>query len=70
IKAIKEFASMIPTGEIAPPSGGVFKNILIIGIGGSALGPQLINDALRIGGSGDFEKILRDKLTRKGIVAK
>ena len=46
IKAIKEFASMIPTGEIAPPSGGVFKNILIIGIGGSALGPQLIDDAL------------------------
>ncbi|MDB4801583.1 glucose-6-phosphate isomerase, partial [Akkermansiaceae bacterium] len=46
IKAIKGFASMIPTGEIAPPSGGVFKNILIIGIGGSALGPQLINDAL------------------------
>ena len=46
IEAIKEFASMIPTGEIAPPSGGVFKNILIIGIGGSALGPQLINDAL------------------------
>jgi glucose-6-phosphate isomerase len=46
ITAIKEFASMIPTGEIAPPSGGVFKKILIIGIGGSALGPQLINDAL------------------------
>ncbi|MDB4265336.1 glucose-6-phosphate isomerase [bacterium] len=46
IAAIKEFASMIPTGEIAPPSGGVFKNILIIGIGGSALGPQFINDAL------------------------
>ena len=46
IKTIKEFASMIPTGEIAPPSGGVFKNILIIGIGGSALGPQLINAAL------------------------
>ena len=46
LKAIKEFASMIPTGEVAPPTGGVFKNILIIGIGGSALGPQLINDAL------------------------
>jgi glucose-6-phosphate isomerase len=46
IAAIKQFASMIPTGEIAPPSGGTFKNILIIGIGGSALGPQLINDAL------------------------
>ncbi len=37
IAAIKEFASMIPTGEIAPPSGGVFKNILIIGIGGACL---------------------------------
>lgn len=46
IKAIKQFASMIPTGEVAPPSGGTFKNILIIGIGGSALGPQLINGAL------------------------
>ena len=46
IAAIQEFASMIPTGEIAPPSGGTFKKILIIGIGGSALGPQLINDAL------------------------
>lgn len=52
IKAIKEFASMIPTGEIAPPSGGLFKNLLIIGIGGSALGPQLINDAL-----GQLDKI-------------
>lgn len=46
LKTIKEFASMIPTGEVAPPSGGVFKYILIIGIGGSALGPQLIDDAL------------------------
>ncbi len=46
LTAIKEFASKIPTGEIAPPSGGVFTNLLIIGIGGSALGPQLIYEAL------------------------
>ena len=46
LKALKEFARKIHTGQIAPPSGGTFENLLIIGIGGSALGPQLINDAL------------------------
>jgi len=46
IVALKAFASKVHSGEIAPPSGGLFKNLLIIGIGGSALGPQLINDAL------------------------
>ncbi|MDA7888688.1 glucose-6-phosphate isomerase [Akkermansiaceae bacterium] len=46
IAALKDFASKVHSGEIAPPNGGLFKNILIIGIGGSALGPQLINDSL------------------------
>ena len=46
LDAIKKFAAQVATGEVAPPSGGVFKNMLIIGIGGSALGPQLIDDAL------------------------
>ncbi len=46
IEAIKQFASMIHSGEISPPSGGKFQNLLIVGIGGSALGPQLIYDAL------------------------
>lgn len=46
LAALKSFAKKIHTGQITPPSGGVFRNILVIGIGGSALGPQLINDAL------------------------
>ena len=46
IAALKTFATKVHSGEIAPPKGGLFKNILIIGIGGSALGPQLINEAL------------------------
>ena len=46
IVALKAFAAKVHSGEVAPPQGGLFKNILIIGIGGSALGPQLINDAL------------------------
>ena len=46
IVALKAFAAKVHSGEVAPPQGGLFKNILIIGIGGSALGPQLINEAL------------------------
>ncbi|GAA5493930.1 glucose-6-phosphate isomerase [Rubritalea squalenifaciens DSM 18772] len=46
LKALKEFADKVHNGDIAPPSGGRFENLLIIGIGGSALGPQLVYDAL------------------------
>lgn len=43
----RAFASAIHSGEIAPPAGGVFSKLLVIGIGGSALGPQFLYDALR-----------------------
>ncbi len=46
---IKAFAARIHTGEVHPPveeGKERFKNLLIVGIGGSALGPQLIDDAL------------------------
>ncbi len=46
VKALKEFAEQVHTGRVAPPSGGPFRRILLIGIGGSALGPQFIDDAL------------------------
>ncbi|MFO1487343.1 MAG: glucose-6-phosphate isomerase [Verrucomicrobiota bacterium] len=45
LKAIKQFAAQIHSGEIAG-SGGAFKNLLLIGIGGSALGPQFVSHAL------------------------
>jgi glucose-6-phosphate isomerase len=45
LAAIKEFAAKVHSGEIAGPKGK-FKNLLVIGIGGSALGPQLVNHAL------------------------
>ncbi|MDA0766777.1 MAG: glucose-6-phosphate isomerase [Verrucomicrobia bacterium] len=44
--ALKAFASKVHSGEIATPSGEKFDTLLIIGIGGSALGPQLIYDAV------------------------
>jgi glucose-6-phosphate isomerase len=43
---IKQFAADVHAGKIAPENGGKFKHVLLVGIGGSALGPQFINDAL------------------------
>lgn len=45
LKRINAFAKAIHAGKIKG-SGGKFKNILIIGIGGSALGPQFVSNAL------------------------
>jgi len=46
LERIQEFAKGVHEGEIAPPGGGRFTDLLVIGIGGSALGPQLAADAL------------------------
>ncbi len=45
-KRIKSFAAEVHAGKIAPEKGERFKHVLLVGIGGSALGPQFINDAL------------------------
>jgi glucose-6-phosphate isomerase len=46
IKASKEFAAQVHRGAVKTQRGGKFARILVIGIGGSALGPQLVADAL------------------------
>lgn len=51
VAKVKAFAEGVHSGRIAPESGGRFTNLLLIGIGGSALGPQLVADAL--GGTSD-----------------
>ncbi|PZR75114.1 MAG: glucose-6-phosphate isomerase [Chthoniobacterales bacterium] len=43
---IKAFAAEVHAGKIAPQKGERFKHVLLIGIGGSALGPQFIADVL------------------------
>ncbi len=45
LAAIKAFTAKVHAGAIAGPKGK-FKNLLVIGIGGSALGPQFVNHAL------------------------
>lgn len=43
---VKQIAADVHAGRLAPPSGGRFERVLVVGIGGSALGPQLAADAL------------------------
>jgi len=43
---IKQFAADIHSGKIRSESGLLFTELLVIGIGGSALGPQFVRDAL------------------------
>ena len=46
VQAIKDFAFAVHAGKIVPRKYALFSRILIIGIGGSALGPQFIASAL------------------------
>ncbi len=48
---VLEFAGAVRRGEVRPEKAERFERLLVIGIGGSALGPQLVADAL--GGPGD-----------------
>jgi glucose-6-phosphate isomerase len=50
-RRIKTFAADIHAGKITAENGEPFKHVLLIGIGGSALGPQFVSDAL--GSSGN-----------------
>lgn len=44
--ALKAFAADVLSGRILAPGGETFTDCLVIGIGGSALGPELVADAL------------------------
>jgi glucose-6-phosphate isomerase len=45
------FAARVHDARVAPPGASRFTRLLVVGIGGSALGPQFVADAL--GGEGD-----------------
>ena len=46
LRDIKKFTAKIHSAQIAPPKAKKFTDVLIVGIGGSALGPQLVADCL------------------------
>jgi len=51
LAAVRDFTSRVHAGAVKPERAARFENVLVVGIGGSALGPQLAADAL--GGTGD-----------------
>jgi glucose-6-phosphate isomerase len=46
LEAVRTFAADVHGGRIQPPDGGRFERVLVLGIGGSALGPMFVADAL------------------------
>ncbi|NWK54599.1 glucose-6-phosphate isomerase [Verrucomicrobiaceae bacterium N1E253] len=67
IADLKVFAQQVHTGKITNPKGGRFENLLIIGIGGSALGPQFIYEAL--GANSPLKTFFFDNTDPAGIDA-
>ena len=43
---IRQFVTAVHNKQITPPSAARFTDAVVVGIGGSALGPQLVADAL------------------------
>ncbi|MGD9419091.1 MAG: glucose-6-phosphate isomerase [Verrucomicrobiota bacterium JB025] len=43
---LKAFAAKVHSGEVSAPNGSNYQQLLVIGIGGSALGPQLVAEAI------------------------
>ncbi len=46
VRQVKEFGAGVRSGAVRPPKAERFRHLLLVGIGGSALGPQLAVDAL------------------------
>ncbi len=58
LTAIKDFAAKVHRGELTAPGGVKFRDLLVVGIGGSALGPQFVSHALgRPGGRRDKMRV-------------
>ena len=46
LSAVKDFTAKVHSGDIKPPDQERFTDVLSVGIGGSALGPQFVSKAL------------------------
>jgi glucose-6-phosphate isomerase len=66
LDSIKDFASQVHSGAI-PGSGGRFTHLLVIGIGGSALGPQFVSQALGQPGKDRMEVLFFDNSDPDGF---
>ena len=64
---IKNFVQGVHSGDIVPERGGLFQNILIVGIGGSALGPQFVANALSEPGRDKMKPFFFDNTDPDGM---
>jgi glucose-6-phosphate isomerase len=66
IARIEAFAQAVHSGRIAPPEGGTFTKLVLVGIGGSALGPMLLGDVFG-GPEAPMELCVLDNTDPEGI---
>lgn len=66
VAQIKSFAKAVHQGKICG-EGGKFQNVLIVGIGGSALGPQFVSNALSSPGKDKMRPYFLDNTDPDGI---
>jgi glucose-6-phosphate isomerase len=66
VKRIKSFAKAVHGGKIRG-AGGRFQNMLIVGIGGSALGPQFVSNALSNPATDKIKPFFLDNTDPDGI---
>lgn len=66
LASIKEFAANVRSGQLKGRVGS-FENLLVIGIGGSALGPQFVYHALKTHGKGLFATYYIDNTDPQGF---
>jgi glucose-6-phosphate isomerase len=64
---VERFAAAVHTGAVKPPATGRFTRVLSIGIGGSALGPMFVADALGDPGSDRMAMHFIDNTDPDGI---
>jgi glucose-6-phosphate isomerase len=66
VAAIKEFAKQVHDGTLLA-ANGPFKNLLVIGIGSSAHGPEFVANALGQSGSDTLEPFFFDNTDPDGM---
>ncbi|MCH2115944.1 MAG: glucose-6-phosphate isomerase [Pirellulales bacterium] len=67
VAQIKTFAADVHAGRVKPPGAGKFTQVLSIGIGGSALGPMFVADALGQPGDDKMRVAFVDNTDPDGI---
>jgi glucose-6-phosphate isomerase len=64
---IAQFAKAIHSGKVRAPSGDRFEKLLLVGIGGSALGPQFVAHALTRGPADQMSPYFFDNTDPQGF---